>query len=49
VWPNFFLIFDSLLSVYTAHDHDLFWTLSKWISVDIKIIGHSHRFTQLGT
>ena len=26
-------------SVYTAHDHDLFRTLSEWISVDIKIIG----------
>ena len=39
VWPNLFLIFDCPSSVYTAHDHDLFRTLSKGISVDIKIIG----------
>ena len=39
MWPNLFLIFDCPSSVYTAHDHDLFRTLSKWISVDIKIIG----------
>ena len=39
VWPNLFLIFDCPSSVYTAHAHDLFRTLSKWISVDIKIIG----------
>ena len=32
VWPNLFLIFDCPPSVYTAHDHDLFRTLSKWIS-----------------
>jgi hypothetical protein len=38
VWRNLFLIFDCPSSVYTAHDHDLFRTLSKWISVDIKII-----------
>jgi hypothetical protein len=31
--------FDCSSSVYTAHDHDLFRTLSEWISVDIKIIG----------
>ena len=29
VWPNLFLIFDCPSSVYTAHDHDLFRTLSK--------------------
>jgi hypothetical protein len=28
VWPNFFLIFDCPSSVYTAHDYDLFRTLS---------------------
>jgi hypothetical protein len=39
VWPNLFLIFDCPSSAYTDHDHDLFRTLSKWISVDIKIIG----------
>ena len=39
VWPNLFLIFDCPSSVYTAHDHDFFRTFSKWISVDIKIIG----------
>jgi hypothetical protein len=39
VWPNLFSIFDCPSSVYTARDHDLFRTLSKWISVDIKIIG----------
>ena len=39
VWPILFLIFDCPWSVYTAHDHDLFQTLSEWISVDIKIIG----------
>ena len=41
VWPNIISIyFDCSSSVYTAHDHDLFQTLSEWISVDIKIIGH---------
>ena len=39
MWPNLFLIFDCPSSVYTARDHDLFRTLSKWISVAIKIIG----------
>jgi hypothetical protein len=39
LWPNLVLIFDCPSSVYTTHDHDLFRTLSKWISVDIKIIG----------
>jgi hypothetical protein len=39
VWPNLFLIFDCPSSVYIAYDHGLFRTLSKWISVDIKIIG----------
>ena len=29
VWPNLFLIFDCPSSVYTAHDHDLFRTLSE--------------------
>jgi hypothetical protein len=29
VWPNLFIIFDCHSSVYTAHDHDLFGTLSK--------------------
>jgi hypothetical protein len=29
VWPNLFLIFDCPSSIYTAHDHDLFRTLSK--------------------
>ena len=29
VWPNLFLIFDCPSSVHTAHDHDLFRTLSK--------------------
>jgi hypothetical protein len=38
VWPNLFLIFYCPSSVYTAHDHDLFRTLSKWISVDIKFV-----------
>ena len=38
VWPNLFIIFDCPSSVYTAHDHDLFRTLSKWISVDIKFV-----------
>jgi hypothetical protein len=38
VWPNLFIIFDCHSSVYTAHDHDLFGTLSKWISVDIKFV-----------
>jgi hypothetical protein len=36
VWPNLFLIFDCPSSVYT--DHDLFRTLSKWISVDIRFV-----------
>jgi hypothetical protein len=31
VWPNLFLIFDCPSSVYTAHDHDFFRTLSKMI------------------
>jgi hypothetical protein len=38
VWPNLFLIFDCPSSVHTTHDHDLFRTLSKWISVDIKFV-----------
>jgi hypothetical protein len=29
VWPNLFIIFDCPSSVYTAHVHDLFRTLSK--------------------
>jgi hypothetical protein len=29
VWPNLFLTFDCPSSVYTAHDHDLFRTLSR--------------------
>ena len=29
VWPNLFLIFDCPSSVYIAHDHDLYRTLSK--------------------
>ena len=37
VWPN---LSDCSPSVYTTHDHDFFRTLSEWISVDIKIIGH---------
>ena len=41
VWPNLFLIFDCPSSVYTAHGHDLFRTLSEGISVDIKTIGQA--------
>jgi hypothetical protein len=29
VWSNLFIMFDCPSSVYTAHDHDLFRTLSK--------------------